>query len=65
MTLAKMRKGGLLALAIAYPPIAIVIAILLAIAAVIVIIALRRLLRNIKATLKRALGDEPPPQINA
>ena len=56
-----VATGGLLALAIAYPPIAIVIAILLAIAAVIVIIALRRLLRNIKATLKRALGDAPPP----
>jgi hypothetical protein len=49
----------LLALAIAYPPLAIVIAILLLIAAVVVIVALRRLLRNIKATLKRALGDEP------
>ncbi len=31
----------------------------MAIAAVVVIIALRRLLRNIKATLKRTLGDEP------
>lgn len=50
---------GLLALAIAYPPLAIVIAILLLVAAVIVIIVLRRLLRKIKATLKRALGDEP------
>ncbi|PKP99668.1 MAG: DUF4126 domain-containing protein [Alphaproteobacteria bacterium HGW-Alphaproteobacteria-13] len=50
---------GLLALAIAYPALAVVIAILLAAAAVVVIIALRRLLRNIKATLKRALGDEP------
>ena len=49
---------GLLALAIAYPPIAIVIAVLMLVAAVIVIIALRRLLRNIKATLKRTLGDE-------
>ncbi|PQM26912.1 DUF4126 domain-containing protein [Sphingopyxis lindanitolerans] len=50
---------GLLALAIAYPAIAIVIAVLLAGAAVVVIIALRRLLRNIKTTLKRALGDLP------
>lgn len=50
---------GLLALAIAYPPLAIVIAILLLVAAIVVIIALRRLLRNIKATLKRAMGDEP------
>ena len=49
---------GLLALAIAYPALAVVIAILLAAAAVVVIVALRRLLRNIKATLKRALGDE-------
>ena len=32
----------------------------MAIAAFVVIIALRRLLRNIKATMKRALGDEPP-----
>ena len=55
-----VATGGLLALAIAYPPLAIVIAILLAVAAVIVIVALRRLLRNIKATLKKALGDEPP-----
>jgi len=54
-----VATGGLLALAIAYPPIAIVIAVLMFIAAVIVIIALRRLLRNIKATLKRTLGDEP------
>ncbi|WP_422060216.1 DUF4126 domain-containing protein [Sphingopyxis sp.] len=53
-----VATGGLLALAIAYPPLAIVIAILLLIAAIIVIIALRRLLRNIKTTLKRALGDE-------
>ena len=52
-----VATGGLLALAIAYPPLAIVIAILLAIAAVVVIVALRRLLRNIKATLKKALGD--------
>ena len=51
---------GLLALAIAYPALAIVIAILLAVAAVIVIITLRRLLRTIKTTLKRALGDLPP-----
>ena len=49
---------GLLALAIAYPALAVVIAVLLAAAAVVVIVALRRLLRNIKATLKRALGDE-------
>lgn len=53
---------GLLALAIAYPSIAIIIAILLGAAAVVVIIALRRLLRNIKATLKSALGDGPPTQ---
>jgi hypothetical protein len=51
---------GLLALAIAYPALAIVIAVLLAAAAVVVIVALRRLLRNIKTTLKRALGDLPP-----
>ena len=51
---------GLLALAIAYPAIAIVIAVLLAVAAVVVIIALRRLMRNIKTTLQRALGDLPP-----
>lgn len=50
---------GLLALAIAYPPLAILIAILLTVAAVIAIVALRRLLRNIKATLKKALGDAP------
>lgn len=54
-----VATGGLIALAIAYPPIAIVIAVLMLVAAVIVIIALRRLLRNIKATLKRTLGDEP------
>lgn len=54
-----VATGSLLALAIAFPPLAIVIAIFMAIAAVIVIVALRRLLRNIKATLKRALGDEP------
>lgn len=55
---------GLLALAIAYPAVAIVIAILLAAAAIVVIVALQRLLRNIKGTLKRALGepaDSPPP----
>jgi len=52
---------GLLALAIAYPPLAIVIAILLLVAAIVVIIALRRLLRNIKATLRRAMGDEDAP----
>lgn len=50
---------GLLALAIAYPPVAIVIAILMLVAAVVVIIVLRRLLRNIKAGLKKALGDAP------
>jgi len=50
---------GLLALAIAYPSIAIVIAILMGAAAIVAIIALRRLLRNIKATLKSALGDGP------
>ncbi len=53
-----VATGGLLALAIAYPPLAIMIAVLMAIAAVVVIVALRRLLRNIKATLKSALGDE-------
>jgi len=60
-----VATGGLLALAIAYPPVAIVIAVLMLVAAAIVIVALRRLLRNIKATLKRTLGDEaaaePPP----
>lgn len=60
-----VATGGLLALAIAYPPLAIVIAILLAAAAVVVIIALRRLLRNIKATLKKALGDETTAAIDA
>jgi len=54
-----VATGGLLALAIAYPPLAIVIAIVMGIAAVVVIIALRRLLRNIKVTLKRAMNDEP------
>jgi hypothetical protein len=54
-----VATGGLLALAIAYPPLAIVIAIVMLVAAIVVTIALRRLLRNIKATLKRALGDEP------
>src|SRR3546814_1028859 len=44
-----VATGGLLALAIAYPPLAIVIAVLLAAAAVVVIIALRRLLRNIRS----------------
>lgn len=63
-----VATGGLIALAIAYPPVAIVIAVLMLVAAVIVIIALRRLLRNIKGTIKRALGDEPaneppPPAI--
>lgn len=56
-----VATGGLLALAIAFPPLAIVIAIFMAIAAIVVIIALRRLLRNIKATLKKALGDGPSP----
>jgi len=55
-----VATGGLLALAIAYPPLAIVIAIGMTVAAAVVIIALRRLLRNIKATLKKALGDGPP-----
>lgn len=54
-----VATGGLLALAIAYPPLAIAIAVLLAVAAVIVIVALRKLLRTIKAGLKRALGDTP------
>ena len=53
------------ALAIAFPPLAIVIALLMAVAAVVVIVALRRLLRNVKATLKRALGDEPPAGCDA
>lgn len=53
---------GLIALAIAYPPVAIVIALLLLVAAVVVIIALRRLLRNIRAGLKKALGDTPEEQ---
>ncbi|SNS26053.1 DUF4126 domain-containing protein [Sphingopyxis indica] len=56
-----VATSSLLALAIAFPPLAIAIAILLAVAAVVVIVALRRLLRNIKAGLKRALGDAPPP----
>lgn len=57
-----VATGGLLALAIAYPSVAIIIAVLLFAAAIIVIIALRRLLRNIKASLKRALGDDVQPQ---
>ncbi len=56
-----VATGGLLALAIAFPPLAIGIAILLAVAAVVVIVALRRLLRNVKATLKRAFDEAPPP----
>ena len=59
-----VATGGLLALAIAYPPIAIVIAVLMLVAAVIVIIVLRRLLRTINTTLKQALGDgqaDPAP----
>ncbi|MBN8843513.1 MAG: DUF4126 domain-containing protein [Sphingomonadales bacterium] len=56
-----IATGGLLALAIAYPPLAIVIAIVMLVAAVVVIIALRRLLRNIKSTLKRAMGDGETP----
>lgn len=55
-----VATGGLLALAIAYPPLAMGIAVLLAVAAVIVIVVLRRLLRTIKMTLKQALGDAPP-----
>jgi hypothetical protein len=55
-----VATSGLLALAIAYPPLAIGIAVLLAIAAVIVIVVLRRLLRGIRTTLKQALGDAPP-----
>ena len=55
-----VATSGLLALAIAYPPLAIGIAVLLAVAAVIVIVVLRRLLRGIRATLKQALGDAPP-----
>lgn len=54
-----VATGGLLALAIAYPPLAIGIAVLLAVAAVIVIVVLRRLLRGIRTTLKQALGDAP------
>ena len=55
---------GLLALRIAFPAVAIVIALLLLIAAVLVIIALRKLLRSVRGGLKRALGDPadaPPP----
>ena len=55
-----VATSGLLALAIAYPPLAIGIAVLLAVAAVIVIVVLRRLLRGIRTTLKQALGDAPP-----
>lgn len=55
-----VATGGLLALAIAYPPLAIGIAVLLSVAAVIVIVVLRRLLRGIRTTLKQALGDAPP-----
>ncbi|ODU25574.1 DUF4126 domain-containing protein, partial [Sphingopyxis sp. SCN 67-31] len=51
-----VATSGLLALAIAYPPLAIGIAVLLAVAAVIVIVVLRRLLRGIRTTLKQALG---------
>ena len=51
---------SLLALAIAYPPLAIGIAVLLSVAAVIVVVVLRRLLRGIRTTLKQALGDAPP-----
>ena len=58
-----IATGGLLALAIAYPPLAVVIAIFMLIAAVIVIIALRRLLRNIRATLKKALGEAPKGEL--
>ncbi|QUM71691.1 DUF4126 domain-containing protein [Sphingopyxis granuli] len=54
-----VATSGLLALAIAYPPLAIGIAVLLAVAAVIVIVVLRRLLRGIRTTLKQALGDAP------
>lgn len=56
-----IATGGLLALAIAFPPLAIAIAILMAIAAVIVIIALRRLLRNMKAGMKKMLAADPSP----
>lgn len=59
-----VATGGLIALAIAYPPVAIVIAVLMLVAAVIVIIALRRLLRNIRGTIKRALGDEPAADVS-
>lgn len=55
---------GLLALVIAFPAVAMVIALLLLIAAVLVIIALRKLLRSVRGGLKRALGDPadaPPP----
>ena len=48
---------GLLALVIAFPAVAIVIAILLLIAAILVIIALRKLLRSVRGGIKRALGD--------
>jgi hypothetical protein len=55
-----VATSGLLALAIAYPPLAIGIAVLLSVAAVIVVVVLRRLLRGIRTTLKQALGDAPP-----
>ncbi|WP_337180311.1 DUF4126 domain-containing protein [Sphingopyxis granuli] len=55
-----VATSELLALAIAYPPLAIGIAVLLSVAAVIVIVVLRRLLRGIRTTLKQALGDAPP-----
>ena len=55
-----VATSGLLALAIAYPPLAIGIAVLLSVAALIVVVVLRRLLRGIRTTLKQALGDAPP-----
>lgn len=56
-----VATGGLLALAIAFPPLAIAIALLMAVAAVIVIVALRRLLRNVKTGMKRILATDPSP----
>lgn len=55
-----VATGGLLALAIAFPPIAIVIAVLMLVAATIVIVALRRLLRNLRAGFKKLAGNAPP-----
>ncbi|MDZ3832962.1 MAG: DUF4126 domain-containing protein [Sphingopyxis sp.] len=56
---------GLIALVIAYPPLAIAIALLLLIAAIIVTIALRRLMRNIKAGMKRVFADSTADSVPA